>query len=191
MPFLADGHCSRRTISGICSAVRKVSHRVVYFPAPTNRGNVQRCRSGPSRATHLSNPTEQRRRAHRGLKCYHTWGHYSASDLVSFVSYLTSFSASAEHMRTVPGTIVRARSDEFGSLLDGRAKPCAGYGDSRIQDSHIDSLESISARNIESRKKIQIAALMLHIWIASGANSAGLLGRWDRNDLSSYEKMPK
>ena len=89
--------------------------------------------------------------------------------------------------RTLPGTIVRARSDEFGSPPAGAAETCAGYGGTRNHDSHIEGLESISTRNIEGRTKYyQIVALMPHIWPASGANSVELLGRWDRNDLSSY-----
>ena len=43
--------------------------------------------------------------------------------------------------RTSPGTIVRARSDEFGSPPAGGVEPCAGYGGSRIHDSHIGGLE--------------------------------------------------
>ena len=54
---------------------------------------------------------------------------------------------------------VRVRSDEFGSPPAGGVEPYAGYGGSRIHDSHIDGLESISTRNIEgSTKYFQNAA---------------------------------
>ena len=76
--------------------------------------------------------------------------------------------------RTLSGTIVRARSDEFGSPAAG----CAGCGGTRIHDSRIYGLKSISKRNIDSRTKyFQIVALMPHIWIDLGTNSTDLLGR--------------